>query len=73
MQNFTIRRGEEEFSFQGKKLDEKILGTGPEDTKKIAYFETLDGRFLKYVIHGINKSEDEQEHEIEEVSSFEVP
>ncbi|GEM_PF-5036101 len=73
MKNFTIGQGDDEFSFQGKKLDEKILGTGPEDTKKIAYFETLDGRFLKHVIHGINKPENEQEHEIQEVSSFEVP
>ncbi|MGM0381833.1 MAG: hypothetical protein ACQEP7_07570 [bacterium] len=73
MQSFTIGEGEDEISFEGKKLDEKILGTGPDDTKKIAYYETLDGKYLKHVIHGINKDEEEQEHEIEEVTSFEVP
>ncbi len=73
MQSFTIGEGDEEMSFQGKKLDEKILGTGPEDTKQIAFYETLDGRYLKHVIHGINKDEAEQEHEIREVTSFEVP
>lgn len=73
MQSFTIGKGEDEFSFEGKKLDQKILGTGPDDTKQITYYETLNGRFIKHVIHGINKDEEEQSHEIEEVSSFEVP
>ncbi len=73
MQSFTIGKGEDQMSFQGKKLDEKILGTGPDDTKQIAFYETLDGRYLKHVIHGINKEEEEQEHEIQEVTSFEVP
>jgi hypothetical protein len=73
VQEFTIGEGDDQRNFEGKKLDEKILGTGPDDTKKIAYYETLEGKYLKHTIHGINKEEDEQSHEIEEVTSFEIP
>lgn len=73
MQEYTIGENDNQRSFEGKKLDEKILGTGPDDTKKIAYYKTLEGDYLKHTIHGINKDEDEQSHEIEEVTSFEIP
>ncbi|MFB6226939.1 MAG: hypothetical protein ABEH89_01280 [bacterium] len=73
METHTIEHGNEETTFQGKKLDEKILGTDPDDTKKISYYETLDGRYLKHVIHHVNKDESEQSSELEEVSSFEIP
>jgi topoisomerase IA-like protein len=69
----TIKHDSGEENFEGKKLDEKILGTDPDDTKQIAYYETLDGRYLKHVIHHINKDESEQRSELEEVTSFEVP
>lgn len=73
MQEFKIGKGDNKREFEGKMLDEKILGTGPDDTKKIAYYETLEGTYLKHTIHSVNKDEDEQEHEIEEVTSFEIP
>ncbi|MFB6355547.1 MAG: hypothetical protein ABEJ65_03415 [bacterium] len=73
MKTFTIGKGENQLEFQGKKLNENILGTGPDDTKQITYYKTLDDRYLKHTIHNVNKDEDEQNHEIEEVSSFEVP
>lgn len=73
METHTITHDDGEETFEGKKLDEKILGTDPDDTKKIAYYETLDGRYLKHVIHYINKDESEQSSELEEVSSFEIP
>jgi len=73
LQEFTIGEGDSRRTFEGKLLDEKILGTGPEDTKQIAYYETLEGEYLKHTIHGVNKDEPEQEHEIEEVTSFEIP
>lgn len=73
MEKFTVADNENETTFEGKKLNENILGTGPEDTKKITYYETLDGRYLKHTIYGVNRDESEQEGELEEVSSFEVP
>lgn len=73
MQTHTIGRGDSQRTFEGKQLDQKILGTGPDDTKQITYYKTLDGRYLKHEILGINKDESEQEHVITEVSSFEVP
>lgn len=73
METHTLEHGNEETTFEGKKLDEKILGTDPDDTKKISYYETLDGRYLKHVVHNINKDESEQKAELEEVSSFEIP
>mgnify|MGYP006429013709 FL=1 len=73
MQEYTIGEGDDTKTFEGKQLDEKILGTGPDDTKKIAYYKTLEGKYFKHTIHGINKDDDEQEHEISEVSSFEIP
>ncbi len=73
MESHKITHVNGEETFEGKKLDEKILGTDPDDTKKIAYYETLDGRYLKHVIHHINKDENEQSSELEEVSSFEIP
>lgn len=73
MKSHTISHQDGEESFQGKKLDEKILGTDPDDTKQIAYYETLDGRYLKHVVHHVNKDESEQFAELEEVSSFEIP
>lgn len=73
MKTHTLQHGDDETTFEGKKLDEKILGTDPEDTKKISYYETLDGRYLKHVVHHVNRDESEQEFELEEVSSFEIP
>jgi topoisomerase IA-like protein len=73
VETHTIAHEDGEETFEGKKLDEKILGTDPNDTKKIAYYETLDGRYLKHVIHHINKDESEQTAELKEVSSFEIP
>lgn len=73
MKTHTIEHEDGEETFEGKKLDEKILGTDPDDTKRITYYETLDGRYLKHVIHNVNKDEDEQRSELEEVSSFEIP
>lgn len=73
MKTHTLSHGDEETTFEGKKLDEKILGTDPDDTKKISYYETLDGRYLKHVVHNVNKDESEQRAELEEVTSFEIP
>ncbi|MFP4687631.1 MAG: hypothetical protein ACLFN5_05930 [bacterium] len=73
MKSYTIGEGDEQHSFEGRKINEKILGTGPDDTKKITYYETLSGQFLKHVIHNYNLDESEHKHEISEVSSFEVP
>lgn len=73
METITLQHGDTETTFEGRKLDEKMLGTGPEDTKKITYYETLDGRYLKHTVHGVSDEEAEQQSELEEVSSFEVP
>lgn len=73
METITLQHGDTETTFEGRKLDEKMLGTGPEDTKKITYYETLDGRYLKHTVHGVSDEETEQQSELEEVSSFEVP
>lgn len=73
MKTHTIEHEDGEENFEGKKLDEKILGTDPDDTKRITYYETLDGRYLKHVVHNVNKDEDERRSELEEVSSFEIP
>ncbi len=73
MKTYTIGTDDDQYSFEGKKISEKILGTGPDDTKKIAYYETLSGKFLKHVIHNVNLDESKHKHEISEVSSFEVP
>jgi topoisomerase IA-like protein len=73
LETHTVQHADGEETFEGKLLDEKILGTDPDDTKKITYYETLDGRYLKHVVHHVNKDEDEQHSELEEVSSFEVP
>ncbi len=73
MQTHTIGQGDNQRTFEGKQLDQKILGTGPDDTKQITYYKTLDGRYLKHEILGITRDESEREHVITEVSSFEVP
>ncbi len=69
----TIELPEETVQFRGRQINEQILGTTAEDTRKIAYYETEDGTFYKHVIHGINLEEGEQRHEFDEVSSMEVP
>lgn len=73
METITLEHDDTETTFEGRKLDEKILGVGPEDTKKITYYETLDGRYLKHTVHGVSGEDEEQRAELEEVSSFEVP
>ncbi len=73
METITLKHEGTETTFEGRKLDEKVLGTGPDDTKKITYYETLDGRYLKHTVHGVSDEESEGEAELEEVSSFEVP
>ena len=59
--------------FEGRLINDQILGTTAEDTRKIAYYEAEDGTFYKHVIHGINLEEGNQRHEFNEVSSMEVP
>ncbi len=73
MKQHTIEYEGGKENFEGKKLDEKILGTDPENIKKITFYETLDGRYLKHVIHHVNKEESKQRSKLEEVSSFEIP
>lgn len=73
LETFSIGQGDDRMEFEGEKLDEKILGTGPEDTRRITYYKTSDGRYLKHEVFGIDDDADEREHRIEEVSSFEIP
>lgn len=73
MEEITIELGDETRSFTGRQISEQILGTDADDTKRIAYYETDDGTFYKHVIHGANLEPSDQDHELEEVSSMEVP
>jgi len=73
METITLEHEDGETTFEGRQLDEKVLGTGPGDTKKITYYETLDGRYLRYTVHGVSDEDADGRAELEEVTSFEIP